>query len=287
MPLSKPQQTVATDTKRFRVICAGRRWGKTFLSVNQLAKFASKPQQKVMYVAPTYRMAKGIVWDHLKAKLISLRWVKKINESDLTITLVNGSKISVRGADNFDSLRGLSNNFVVLDEAAMIDPRAWSEVLRPTLSDTGGHALFISTPTGQSNWFYDLYNKHSDDSANWSSHHYTSIEGGNIPEWEIDQARKDLDARTFSQEYEASFINHGNQIAYAFNREENLVSISNPDTSIIHVGCDFNINPVSAAIYVRSGDNLFQIDEIAMFNSNTFELADEINARFTRISRSR
>ena len=282
MPLSKPQQTVATDTKRFRVICAGRRWGKTFLSVNQLAKFASKPMQKVMYVAPTYRMAKGIVWEHLKTKLINLRWVKKINESDLTITLVNGSQLLVRGADNFDSLRGLSNNFVVLDEAAMIDPRAWTEVLRPTLSDTGGHALFISTPTGQSNWFYDLYNKPTQDPEHWSSHHYTSIEGGNIPDWEIEQARRDLDERTFRQEYEASFINHGNQIAYAFNREENLVSIVDPNLDIIHVGCDFNINPVSAAIYVQSGDTLLQIDEIAMFNSNTFELADEINNRYPR-----
>jgi hypothetical protein len=280
MPLSQPQSVVANDLHRFRVICAGRRWGKTFLSVNQLARFAAKPNQKVMYVAPTYRMAKGIVWDHLKSRLIDLRWAKKINESDLTITLVNGSKILVRGADNFDSLRGLSNNFIVLDEAAMIDPRAWSEVLRPTLSDTGGHALFISTPTGQANWFFDLYNKHTDDSDHWSSHHYTSIQGGNIPEWEIEQARRDLDARTFQQEYEASFINHGNQIAYAFSRSDNLVSLSDVNTDIIHIGCDFNINPVSAAVYVRQGDDLFQIDEIAMFNSNTFELADEINTRY-------
>lgn len=235
-----------------------------------------------MYVAPTYRMAKGIVWDHLKSKLISLRWVKKINESDLTITLVNGSKIIIRGADNFDSLRGLSNNFIVLDEAAMIDPRAWTEVLRPTLSDTGGHALFISTPTGQANWFYDLYNKHTDDPDHWSSHHYTSIQGGNIPEWEIAQAQKDLDSRTFQQEYEASFINHGNQIAYAFNRESNLLHLEDPNTDIIHIGMDFNLNPVSAAIYVRNGDTLFQIDEIAMFNSNTFELADEINLRYPK-----
>lgn len=280
MSLSTTQLAVANDNHRFRVVIAGRRWGKTHLSIRELARFASRPNRKVMYVAPTYRMAKGIVWDKLKAKLIALRWVKKINESDLTITLVNGTIISIRGADNFDSLRGLENHFIVMDEFAMIDPRAWTEVLRATLSNTLGHALFISTPVGKSNWAYDLYMRHLEDDITWSSHQYTSLAGGNIPADEIEQARRDLDARTFRQEYEASFESYMGRIAWAFERELNVVEIDNIDVGVIHCGIDFNVSPITCAIHVRMGDTLYQFDEIVMYSSNTQELCDELNNRY-------
>jgi phage terminase large subunit len=280
MALSATQDLVAKDNHRFRVVIAGRRWGKTHLSIRELAKFASKPNQKVMYVAPSYRMAKAIVWDKLKYKLIDLRWVKKINESDLTITLINETKISIRGADNFDSLRGLENHFVVLDEFAMIDQRAWTEVLRATLSNTLGHALFISTPTGKNNWAFDMFNKHQDDDSNWSSHQYTSIQGGQIPETEIEQAKKDLDQRVFRQEFEASFESYDGTVCWAWNRNENIKSIAEPDTRILHIGIDFNVSPITAAIFVRNGDDMYQIDEVVMHNSNTFELVEEIQNRY-------
>lgn len=280
MALSATQLAVANDSHRFRVVIAGRRWGKTHLSIRELSKFASKPNQKVMYVAPTYRMAKGIVWDKLKEKLIRLRWVKKVNESDLTITLINGTKISIRGADNFDSLRGLENHFIVMDEFAMIDIRAWTEVLRATLSNTLGHALFISTPVGKSNWAYDMYMRQLEDSKNWSSHQYTSLEGGNIPPDEIEQARRDLDERTFRQEFEASFESYMGRIAWAFERELNVKALDNPDTQILHVGMDFNVSPMSAAIHVRLGDDMYQIDEINLYSSNTQEMVEEIRNRY-------
>ena len=280
MALSATQDLVAKDNHRFRVVIAGRRWGKTHLSIRELAKFASKPNQKVMYVAPSYRMAKAIVWDKLKYKLIDLRWVKKINESDLTITLTNETKISIRGADNFDSLRGLENHFVVLDEFAVIDQRAWTEVLRATLSNTLGHALFISTPTGKNNWAFDMFNKHIDDDANWSSHQYTSIQGGQIPETEIEQAKKDLDQRVFRQEFEASFESYDGTVCWAWNRNENIRNLEEPDTRILHIGIDFNVSPITAAIFVRYGDDMYQIDEVVMHNSNTFELVEEIQNRY-------
>ena len=280
MKLSKPQQLIAHDQHRFRVVIAGRRFGKTHLSIRELCYFARKPNQKVMYVAPSYRMAKGIVWDKLKTRLIELRWVKKINESDLNITLVNGTTIAIRGADNFDSLRGLENHFIVMDEFAMIDPRAWNEVLRATLSNTLGHALFISTPVGKSNWAYDLFVKHQEDPQHWSSHQYTSLDGGNIPPEEIEQARRDLDERTFRQEYLASFEDFVGRIAWAFSREDNLRVLDNPDTRILHLGIDFNVNPITCAIHVQQGDTLWQIDEIVMYSSNTQELVDEVKNRY-------
>ena len=282
MPLSKPQQTIVNDTHRFRVISAGRRFGKTFLSIRELARYARQPQQKVLYVAPTYRQAKSIVWDQLKARLIKLNWVKKINESDLNILLINGTKISIRGADNFDGLRGLEFNFIVMDEAAMIDSRAWSAVLRATLSNTQGHALFISTPTGKSNWFYDLFMRYKDDPNNWASFQYTSIEGGNIPIEEIEQAQRDLDERTFRQEFRASFEQFVGRIAYNFDRDHNVIKIEDPDLSVLHIGMDFNVSPITAAIHIRKDDTLLQFDEINMHSANTQDMCDEINNRYPR-----
>ena len=282
MALSQPQKTIVSDTHRFRVVSAGRRFGKTFLAVRELARYARQPEQKVLYVAPTYRMAKGIVWDNLKAKLISLNWVKKINESDLNIQLINGTKINIRGADNFDSLRGLEYNFIVMDEAAMIDPRAWSEVLRATVSNTQGDVMFISTPTGKSNWFYDLFMRNQEDSHNWSSFQYTSIEGGNIPLEEIEQARKDLDSRTFRQEFEASFEQYMGRIAYNFDREHNVIKIEDPDLKVLHIGMDFNVSPITAAIHIRKDDTLLQFDEINMHSANTQDMCDEIKNRYPR-----
>ena len=280
MPLSEPQQSIAHDPSRFRVVSAGRRFGKTFLAVRELARYAREPGQKVLYVAPTYRMAKGIVWDNLKARLIKLRWVEKINESDLNIRLVNGSMINIRGADNFDSLRGLEYNFIVMDEAAMIDPRAWSEVLRATVSNTQGHCLFISTPTGKSNWFYDLYQRQREDPDHWASFQYTSVEGGNIPEEEIEQARRDLDERTFRQEFEASFEQYTGRIAYNFDRDHSCVTTKDPDLAVLHIGMDFNVSPMTAAIHTREQDSLTQFDEIVMHSASTQDMCDEIKHRY-------
>ena len=280
MALSQPQKTIVSDPHRFRVICAGRRFGKTYISIRELSRYASQPNQKVLYVAPTYRMAKGIVWDTLKLKLSKLRWIRKVNESDLNIRLINGTQINIRGADNFDSLRGLEYHFIVMDEAAMIDPRAWTEVLRPTLSNTRGHALFISTPTGKSNWFYDLFQRRESDPNYWSSHQFTSLDGGQIPEEEIEQARRDMDERTFRQEFEASFESFVGRIAYNFEREQHVKSIDDYDTNILHIGMDFNVSPMSAAVFVRNNDDLYCVDEIMMHSANTQDMVDEILNRY-------
>ena len=151
MPLSKAQDAVANSKTRFRVVVAGRRFGKTHLSIRELCYHAKEPDKDVWYVAPTYKMARQIVWKKLKNKLTDLHWIAKTNETELTITLINGSSISLKGADNYDSLRGVGLDFIVLDEFADISPDAWYETLRPTLSDKGGKALFIGTPKGIGN----------------------------------------------------------------------------------------------------------------------------------------
>ena len=146
MKLSQPQRKVADDPSRFRVLVTGRRFGKTTLAIRELCYVAREMNKVCWYVAPSYRQAKQIAWVKIKKILKDLRWVKRINEAELTIELKNGSRICLRGADNKDSLRGVGIDFLVLDESADIEESAWTEVLRPTLSDTRGKALFTGTP---------------------------------------------------------------------------------------------------------------------------------------------
>lgn len=278
MALSKAQRMIADAPFRFRVACCGRRFGKTHLALREIAKFASKPDQRVIYVAPTYRMAKNILWKKLKKKLTSINWVRKVNETELTLELVNGSEIQLKGAENFDALRGTGNNFIVLDEVADMHSEAWYEVLRPTLSDTGGHALFLGTPKGM-NWFKDLFDN-ALTKKNWVSFQFTTIDGGNVPEEEVEQARQDLDARTFRQEFMATFENFSGIIAYAFGQH----NIKPADAVTAHepliLGMDFNVNPMSCAILKRTPQGLHQVDEIVLPSSNTNELIEEIRNRY-------
>ena len=279
MPLTNPQRNVINNDARFRVLITGRRFGKTFLAVNELAKFASQPNKKVWYVAPSYRQAKAICWGVLKEKMIYHKWVKSINHSDLTITLKNNSQITLRGSDNEQSLRGVGLNFLCIDEFADVSKEAWYEVLRPTLSDTKGHALFCGSPRGFGNWSYDLF-KQGETNKDWKSFQYTTLEGEQVSQDEIEQAKQDLDLRTFQQEYEATFVNYSGMIYYNFSRDKNIIEKYAKNTGILHIGLDFNVDPMSAVVCIIENDRIIVIDEIQIYSSNTNEMCDEIKTRF-------
>jgi len=279
MALTKPQKKVISDQSRFRVLVTGRRFGKTFLAINELAKFASKPNQRVWYVAPTYRQAKAICWNVLKEKMIYHKWVKNINHSDLTITLKNNSQITLRGSDNEQSLRGVGLNFLCIDEFADVNKEAWFEVLRPTLSDTKGHALFCGSPRGFGNWSYELF-KQGETNKEWASFKYTTIEGGNVDEDEVEQAKQDLDIRTFQQEYEATFVNYSGMIYYNFNRQSNIIEKYEKETAVLHIGLDFNVDPMSAVVCIILNETIIVVDEIQIYSSNTQEMCEEIRNRY-------
>ena len=279
MALTKPQKKVISDQSRFRVLVTGRRFGKTFLAINELAKFASKPNQRVWYVAPTYRQAKAICWNVLKEKMIYHKWVKNINHSDLTITLKNNSQITLRGSDNEQSLRGVGLNFLCIDEFADVNKEAWFEVLRPTLSDTKGHALFCGSPRGFGNWSYELF-KQGETNKEWASFKYTTIEGGNVDKDEVEQAKQDLDIRTFQQEYEATFVNYSGMIYYNFNRQNNIIEKYEKETAVLHIGLDFNVDPMSAVVCIIVNETIIVVDEIQIYSSNTQEMCEEIRNRY-------
>tara|TARA_R100001129_G_scaffold68215_1_gene46517 strand:+ start:4114 stop:5331 length:1218 start_codon:yes stop_codon:yes gene_type:complete len=279
MPLTKPQTEVIKEKSRFRVLITGRRFGKTYLAINELAKFASKSNQKVWYVAPTYRQAKQIVWTELKQKLIEHKWVKNINHSDLTFLLKNNSTITLRGSDNENALRGVGINFLVIDEFADVSKEAWYEVLRPTLSDTGGHALFCGSPRGFGNWSYELF-KQGETNKDWSSFKFTTLEGGQVSKKEIEQAKQDLDIRTFQQEYEATFVNYSGMIYYNFNRQKNIIDKYDRNHAFLHLGLDFNVDPMTAVVCYIERDIIIVVDEIQIYSSNTHEMCEEIKIRY-------
>ena len=244
----------------------------------EIARVARFPERKIFYVAPTFRMGKQIIWEDLKLQLTRRKWVRKINESELVVTLVNGSRISVRSADNPDSMRGVSLDFAVLDECAFMDRSVWTDVLRPTLSDRQGGALFISTPQGF-NWFHSLW-QFAHTANDWSAFQYTTLQGGNVSAEEIEAARADLDLKTFQQEYEASFENAGHLIYYAFDMKENIRPFTGDINRVVEFGCDFNIDPVTGVVAVQTKDGIHIIDELSITNSNTDELAQEVRRRY-------
>ncbi len=169
-----------------------------------------------------------------------------------------------------------------MDEFADIDPAVFYEVLRPTLADTQGSALFCGTPKGIGNWSYDIYQMPSQDPAAWASWSFTTLEGGFVTADEIDEARKLLDVRTFQQEFEATFVTAGNRVWYAFDRVLNVNAWSGELPATLEIGCDFNLNPISAVVFARSGDKVWAIDEIEIYSSNTQELVEEIRTRYNK-----
>ena len=280
MQLTPPQSDIFTCPDRFRVVVAGRRFGKTFLSTAELLHRALRePNQNVWYLSPTYKASKDVCWDMLISQ-IPPEYITKTNETALKIDFKNGSSISLKGAEKPDNLRGRAIDFVVLDEFADMKPEAWYEVIRPSLSgrQSQGEALFIGTPKGR-NHFYDLYGKGVDHDDGWRSYQYTTIEGGNVPPEEIESAKADLDTRTFQQEYEAQVVNYSGIIYYGFKREESVARHTN-DIGVIHVGMDFNLDPMSAVLMTRKGDTLHIFDEIVMFGSNTDEMVAELRERY-------
>ena len=254
----------------------------SYLSMSQMARSARFPYSQVWYVTTTYSAAKNIMWSVLKERLQRLGWAKRFHEVALQATLVNGSVISLKGANNPDSLRGIGLDYLVLDEAAYLEERVWTEVLRPTLSDKVGGALFISSPSGR-NWFYDLWEDGQDpDEDDWESWQYTTLEGGNVPPEEVEAARRNLDARTFEQEYEARFVTYTGLVYYGFDHSESVVDRGYEPGQPVYIGMDFNIDPMTATVFQMDENDgtLFIIDEIEIFGSNTDEMAEEILTRY-------
>ena len=282
LSLRPAQGEVFSATNRFRVLVAGRRFGKSYLACIELLKAAlERPGETYFYCAPTYRMAKDIAWKTLK-KIIPNSLVRSKNETELRMELVNDSTIELKGTENAAALRGRSLSGVVLDEAAFMEAEVWFEVLRPALADKQGWALFISTPEGTASWFYDLWCYVDEDTTgDWKRWCFTTIQGGNVPPEEVEAARAQLDARTFRQEFEASFENLSGLVAISFNDANIDKEVRDLPILPLLLGVDFNVDPMSGICAVKKGDELWVFDEIIMTGgATTWDFAEEVINRY-------
>jgi len=264
------RKSILDDKARFPILVCGRRWGKSYFSLMWLLKKPLEANERRWIVFPTYRQAKMVSWSLLKDIFSGKQ--ATINETELSITLDNGAKIELKGADKPDSLRGVSTTMVVMDEYAFMKENVWGEIIQPTLAESQGRALFVGTPSGL-NHFYDLFVKGQSNDSDYKSWQFTTLDGGFISEEEVENAKKNLDKRTFEQEYLASFLTAANRCAYNFSRDIHCRVMEK--SSRMFWGIDFGVASYMTAILMceNTAGEVYVFDEIGLQNSNTFELA--------------
>lgn len=263
MFLTPAQSIIARDLHRFRVVCCGRRGGKTTLAVEEIkGKALSKPS-RIAYIATTYQQSRDIAWELLKKELQPI--ILSANESRLEIkvrTIRGGeSLIILRGWESVETLRGQAFDFLVIDEVAMMRNFwvNWQEVLRPTLTDTKGEVLFTSTPSGF-NHFYDLYNTNLTD-KDFKSFHFTSYDNPHIPKEEIDTAKGQMTPNRFAQEYLAEFSKTEGLVYKEFSREKHLYDKLPEGIFEKIAGVDFGYTNPAAVLHIYTNGEKFYIDD--------------------------
>lgn len=254
----------------------------------KLLKAATEKKGLYGYFAPTYGQAKLIAWEILKS-IVPLHYQSGLpNESELYIRLRNGSRIRLFGLDRPERVFGVKLAGALIDEYDQTKNNVYETYIRPALSDSMGFCWFIGNPDATKRKLKNLFddvqiNKRSD----WVAFHYRSIDGGYIPKEEIEAAKRDLDPRTFREQYEASFEDLLGQVYYGFNPELNICEKDpfgskvdyNPNLPI-RLFWDFNVSPLCVGVahqierkdeFGKPYKDIHVIDEFALRNSNTPE----------------
>lgn len=290
----KPNQgDIYMDEARFMVVVCGRRFGKTTTLLLKLFQKACRvPGGLFGYFAPTYKQAKLIAWRILKAIVPQHYRIGRPNESELSITLRNRTVIRLFGMDNAENLYGIKLHGGVCDEYDQMDPQAVKDVLRPAVSDTLGPLWYCGTPDASRGNIKALFNEVRADKKqgkrpNWSYYHFKSIDGGYIPPEEIEEAKGELDERTYRQQYEATFESQEGKVYYAFDFDVHAQQSAEYVPGLpVRALWDFNVDPfcVSFAQAHPVLDDRRQVkhhkvkvfDELVIRNSNTPEMCREL-----------
>lgn len=238
--LHPAQLQIFNSLKRFKIVAAGRRFGKSYLSAIMLLIHGLKLEnehgydlrdKRVFYIAPTFDQGKRIIWNLLK--ILGKEVIESTLENQAIIRLINGRMIEIKGADRPDTLRGVGLSFCVMDEYAFMKPEVWDNIIRPTLADVRGDAMFIGTPDGK-NHFYDLYLQALQDDE-WDAFNFTSFDNPTLDPEEIEKARKTLSSHSFRQEFEAKFEAAGGNI---FKEEYIKYSDTEPEDGYWYITVD-------------------------------------------------
>src|SRR3990167_8676633 len=282
--LHPTQEIVAQDRHRFRVLCSGRRWGKTTLAILEMvAKAVFRDNSKIVYIAPTYQQARDIAWSKLKKVCLPVQ--RTVNESRLEITIKTKSggvaTIMLRGWESVETLRGQAFDFIVIDEIAMMRNFwvNWQEVLRPTLTDRRGEVLFVSTPKGF-NHFYDLSNLESTD-TDFKTFHFTSYDNPHLPKDELDKAKSTLTPDRFAQEYLADFRKSEGLVYKEFQRWRHIFKKEDNKTFVkTFGGVDFGFTNPCAAITIKKDRHAvyWVTDEWYKTQQTDAQIADYVQA---------
>lgn len=231
---------IESPSVKYITLCTGRQVGKTLLSQNLLLKWGlENNNQTIMFVSPVYSQARKVFSDIEKA-LAGTPLISASNKSNYEMSFINGTKIIFRSAENGDSLRGYTLDYLICDEAAYIKDDVWNTILKPTILVRGKKVLFISTPKGK-NWFYVLHTRGQDEEQpEYTTIQASSYENPYISKDELDEARRTLPEEIFRQEILGEFIDTGGEV---FNKIDRYCVISSyvskqPNTKYF-AGVDF------------------------------------------------
>ena len=281
------QQEVLIDPARFKVMASGRRVGKSYLAaVASYNHCLEEPNRRALIIGPTVSMIRESIWQTLKGLVHPDHINGYPREIDLEIRFINGSKITLKGFDRPDALRGISPSptFIVLDEFAYIKQHAFTEVILPMTSDPQRKAkvFVISTPKGITNDFYKLWVRGQEDKTGlWKSWQFTAEDVRPDMKEELDLARSTMDEKSFNQEYCATFNNTGDTVFYNFNRNiqvtNNLLPIEPGEP--IHISIDFNVKIMASTVWCHRGNQLHAMDEF-YGNADTYQLIRSIKGKY-------
>lgn len=279
--------------QRWACIVAHRRAGKTVACIMDLVDAAlrcSKSEGRFAYIAPFFAQAKDVAWTYLKRYTADIPGVSH-NESELRVDLPNGSRIRLYGTDNYQRLRGLYFDGVVLDEFADMDPRAWSEVIRATLADRKGWATFIGTPKGR-NGFYDIWAGNEtgwpgavNDPAGWFSLMLRASETGLVDKDELADSKRAMTPEQYNQEFECSFdaaivgAYYGRDIAEIEARKQ-ITSVPWEKSALVDTSWDLGIFDATAVWFFQTiGREIRVIDYYEIMEQGLTETAKIILAK--------
>lgn len=262
MLLNPAQEQIAADTHRFRVVVCGRKFGKTTLDSEELITAAiAKPDQRILYVAPTLGDARRLMWDRLRQRLKNATTNENDTRLELKVKTVQGgqSDVFLGSWELVNNYRGDEFDFILFDEVQ--DYRnfwvGWQEAMRPTLTPRRGQALFTGTTKGF-NHLYDLYNVELTD-TDYKSFHFTTYDNPFIPIEEIEKARKELPDDRFAQEYLAEFRKSEGLVFKEFRREQHIFNEEIHDYSEKLAGVDFGYTNPAAIPTVLYKDGSYYV----------------------------
>ena len=176
------------------------------MAINHLLRAAvlcPKKAPRYAYLAPTYRQAKAVAWDYLKQFAGGIPGIK-FHETELRCDLPHGGRISLLGAENPDSLRGIYLDGCFMDEVATMPEKVFPEVIRPALSDREGFCYFVGTPKGQ-NAFFEMYEQATNNN-DWYTAIHKASETAILNATELRSAKEAMTSDQYAQEYECSWV---------------------------------------------------------------------------------